>query len=80
MHSKGPNKRLASFYRHQLQPGDFQQQVVFNTWISGGLSDSEIEQREDRPLREGGEIMLETKIKTYTNTLKDIQHEIDVII
>ena len=46
---------------------------------SGGLSD-EVEQRKDRPLTEGGEIMLENKIKTYTNSLKEIQQEIDDII
>ena len=43
---------------------------------SGRLSD-EVEQRKDCPLTEGGEIMLENKIKTYTNSLKEIQQEID---
>ena len=47
---------------------------------SGGLSDNEVELRKDRPLTEGGEIMLENKIKTYTNSLKEIQQEIDDII
>ena len=48
--------------------------------VSGGLSDNEVELRKDRPLTEGGEIMLENKIKTYTNSLKEIQQEIDDII
>ena len=46
----------------------------------GGLSDNEVELRKDRPLTEGGEIMLDNKIKTYTNSLKEIQQEIDDII
>ena len=47
---------------------------------SGRLSDK-VELRKDRPLTEGGEIMLENKIKTYTNSLKEIiQQEIDDII
>ena len=50
---------------------------------SGGLSDNEVKLRKDRPLTmltEGGEIMLENKIKTYTISLKEIQQEIDDII